>query len=81
MAAVESPIHFWEEIADLVASRPSLQQLLEYRPSDGIQRRALQLISKLKSAGLSAEEQRELDQYEQGELFIRLVKAQARHRN
>jgi len=67
-----------EEIADLLAACPPREQLLSYRPSARIQERASELLQKLKSGRLTAEEQRELDQFEHAEMLMQMVKARLR---
>jgi len=63
------------EIAEFLATAPSQEQLLKYRPSKGLQQRVRELLAKLKNNRLTAEEQRELDQFECIESLIGLVKA------
>ena len=64
-----------EEIADFIASGPTSDQVLHFRPSPQSQARAQELASKLKDGLLSAEERRELDQFEYAERLMRLTKA------
>lgn len=78
MALLDTPTRLLEEIADLWASGPSPGQLLDFRPSAEVQQRARQLLSKSGAGQISAEEQRELDQYEQAELLMQMVKARLR---
>jgi len=78
MAVVQEPIRLFEEIADLLTSRPTEDQLLGFRPSQNVQDRARDLLEKQNAGTISAEEQRELDQFEQAEILMRLVKAAGR---
>ena len=64
-----------KEIAEFLASGPSPEQLLQFRPSPHTQARAQELLDKLKDGCLSADERRELDQFEHAERLVRLVKA------
>lgn len=80
MASIHSPAGALEEIADFLASGPSPDELLEFRPSTQTQARAEELLDKLKEGNLSSEERRELDQFEQAERLVRLVKARIRAR-
>jgi hypothetical protein len=68
------------EIADFLATCPSREQLLNYHPSDQVQRRAQELLEKNKEGNLTKSEQWELDQYEHAEILMRLVKARLRSR-
>jgi hypothetical protein len=78
MATVESPTPLMEELADFLASGPSPQQLLNFRPSKALQRRATALLARLKDDRITDEEKCELDQFVQAELLMRLVKARIR---
>ena len=78
MSIVESPPSLFDEIAELIASTPSAEEILTFRPSAEVQERARDLLDRLKRDSLSHEEEQELDQYEQAELLIRLVKAKVR---
>jgi hypothetical protein len=66
------------EIAEFLASGPSQQELLKYRPSEQLQERATELLGKLKDDRLTAEEQRELDQFEWMESLMGLIQARIR---
>ena len=78
MATVESPTPLMEELADFLAKGPSPQQLLKFRPSRIVQRRAAELLSRLKDDRITDEEKCELDQFVQAELLMRLVKGRIR---
>jgi hypothetical protein len=67
-----------EELADLLASCPTREKLLSYRPSSRIQERAGDLLQKLKNGRLTADEERELDQFEHAEMLMQMVKARLR---
>ncbi len=78
MASTRGTLGAIEEIADLLAAGPSPDQLLQFRPSPETQARAEELLGKLKDGSLSAEERRELDQFEHVERLMRFVKARIR---
>ena len=78
MATVVPPVVFVDEIADFFASRPSRDQVLAYRPSPAVERRFTELLEKLRDGELTGEEQMELNQFQQTEVFLRLVKARLR---
>lgn len=67
-----------EEIAKFLATCPSREQLLGYRPPAHVQERALELLQKAKSSSINADEQWELDQFEHAEMLMQLIKAHAR---
>jgi hypothetical protein len=75
MSVVQTPSGLFEELAELFASGPTLEQVLDFRPSKAVEARARELLEKQDDALISAEEERELDQFEQAEMLMRLVKA------
>ena len=75
MASMRTTLGALEEIADFLASGPSPEELLQFRPSPQTLARAEELLDALKDGCLSVEERRELDQFEQAERLMRLVKA------
>lgn len=75
MSAVQSPSRLFDELAELFASSPDREAILSFHPSKEVQYRAHELLEKLRQDRLSTEEQRELDQFEQAEMLMRLVKA------
>jgi hypothetical protein len=68
------------EIADFLASCPSAEQLMKYRPSEEAQRRARELLHKNRDGTITRNEQWELDEYEYAEMLMQLVKAKLRSR-
>jgi hypothetical protein len=78
MAAKRRTTWLTEEIANFLASCPSREQLLSYRPSDRVQERARELLEKSKSGRITADEQWELDQFEHAEMLVQLIKARVR---
>jgi hypothetical protein len=69
-----------DEVADFLASCPSREEVLVFRPSAQAQERFNLLVAKSKSGSLSAEEEWELDQFEHLELLVQSVKARLRSR-
>ena len=72
MAIVESPVY--REVYYFLASAPNREQILAYRPSTITQERVDQLLAASKEGRLSAEEESELDEFEQVEHFVRMLK-------
>jgi hypothetical protein len=68
----------WEEIAEFLASGPSPEQILSFRPSEVSQMRASELLQKQNEGPISFEEEKALDEFEQIERFMRLMKAKVR---
>ena len=78
MSAVQTPVPLVDEFVELLASRPRLEDLLNYHPSRPIQDRVQQLVARERDNVLSTEEKEELDQIMEAEMWIQLVKARAR---
>jgi hypothetical protein len=75
MANKQSSAWLTDEVADFLASCPSVEQLLAYRPSARATRRLEVLTARLKDGRLSADEQWELDQHEHLEILLQSIKA------
>ena len=67
----------YEEVAEFIARRGP-REVAEFRPSEEARCRVVELLDREKAAGLSAEERRELDHYEDLELLMNLARARAR---
>ncbi|HPM79611.1 MAG TPA: hypothetical protein PLF81_02885 [Candidatus Anammoximicrobium sp.] len=80
MSAIETPTRLVDEIADFLASSPTREQLLSFRPSEAVQQHVRELLTKSSQGILTAEEERELSQLEQAELLMRLVKSRIHSR-
>ena len=78
MASINMRSRIFEEIASLFASVPSADQILKFRPSEESKKRASDLLELNRNGQLDAQSSSELDQFEQAELLIRLVKARIR---
>jgi len=73
-----NPPTLFIEIAELFASCPGRQQILDFRPSSVAAERASELLALNRNGRLSETDRQELDQVEQCELLLRLVKSQMR---
>lgn len=67
-----------EELADLFASRPTSEQILDYRPSASVVARAGELLERQREGSLAPDEVSELEQFSQAEMLMRLIKARIR---
>ena len=67
-----------EEVAEFLASRPSREQLISYRPSTRAQERVRELLNRSKSGRITEEEQWELDQFEHAEMLLQMIKVRVR---
>ena len=68
----------YQEIYYFLASAPSREAILAFRPSQATQARIRRLPEANKASQLSAEEQAELDEFEQVEHFVRMLKLHTR---
>ena len=75
---VNNPLH--NELIEFLASGPSAQEILAFRPSNGVTERVSTLLDKKSDSSLTADEQMELDQNELLDYLMTLVKARARQR-
>jgi hypothetical protein len=75
MAKARNTTSFTGELAEFLASRPTREELLSYRPSQHWQRRASELLQKQNEGEISREEEQELEEYAHTERLIRLIKA------
>ena len=78
MSAVLDRVIYLNEVADLLATRPDREEVLAYRPSDEVEARFAELIAKQRGVGLADDEQEELEQFQQTEMLLRLLKARLR---
>jgi len=78
MSHEANPSTLFIEIAEFFASCPSGQQILDFRPSSVAVERASELLALNRNGKLSETHRQELDQVEQCELLLRLVKSKVR---
>ncbi len=76
MAIAEPPIY--RELYHFLASSPSHAEILAFRPSEATQKRIRALLEANKEGRLSVGEQAELDEFEQVEHFVRMLKLYTR---
>lgn len=68
----------YREVYYFLASAPSHEAILAFRPSEATQKRIRALLDANKEGHLSPEEQAELDEFEQVEHFVRMLKLHTR---
>lgn len=78
MAVVHPPIY--QEVYYFLASSPNQQDILTFRPSEATQQRINTLLEASKEGRISADEQAELDEFEQVEHFVRMLKLHTRQK-
>jgi hypothetical protein len=65
------------DVLETLATLPTPEEVLDLRPTPPLQNRLDELLEKNRSTGLSADDQREWDQYKFLEHLVRLAKASA----
>jgi hypothetical protein len=67
----------WDEVDEFLLSGPSVQQIVDFHPSDAIQARARLLLDRNREGNLSETERLELDDFQALENFMRRLKIKA----
>ncbi len=78
--AVAQPIALLDEITDFLASSPTAEQIIAYKPSADLERRAQDLLERNRQNQISPDERSEMDEFMHMEHFMTLLKAKARLR-
>ena len=76
MAITHPPAY--REVYYFLASAPTHEDILAFRPSEVTQERIRVLLAASKEGRLTLEEQAELDEFEQVEHFVRMLKLHTR---
>lgn len=76
MAVTEAPVY--RQVYHFLASAPSYEEILAFRPSEASQKRIRALLAANEEGHLTPEEQAELDEFEQVEHFVRMLKLYTR---
>ena len=80
MATKEFSLPLYEDVLEFLAGGPSIQQVVEYRPSAAAQHRFSALLKADRQRALSLEEAEELDHYIQMDRMLSLLKAKSYRR-
>jgi hypothetical protein len=76
-AASQSGFQGASEVLEFLAKLPSPEEILALQPSEALQTRVSSLLEKNRSSRLTAEEERDWEQYQYLEHLVRMAKAQA----
>ena len=79
--ALASQYALFDEILDFLASAPTQEQIIAFRPSDRLQSRASDLLDKNRSGNLTPDERVELDEFQRMNHFMTMLKARARQKS
>jgi len=77
MKTDEFSLPLYEDVLEFLAGGPSIQQVVEYRPSAAAQQRFSALLEADRKRALSLEEEEELDHYVQMDRMLSLLKAKS----
>ena len=69
-----------DEITDFILTNPTLEQIIEFRPSVALNERLHELLDKNSEEGLTADEQAELNSFLQISHLLTILIAKARLR-
>lgn len=78
--AVAQPDTLFNEILDFLASTPTPEKIIAFRPSDQLEQRLSYLLEQNSGDALTAEEQRELDEFLRMNHFMNMLKIRARQK-
>jgi hypothetical protein len=72
------PVALLDEITDFLTSNPTPEEIIAFKPSEQLERRALDLLARNRENQLTPEEHAALQEFIQMEHFMTLLKAKAR---
>jgi hypothetical protein len=72
-----SAIPVYHELADFIVEKISPEEILAFKVSAAAQKRAEQLLTTMKTASLTEEQEAELEQIAQFDLLVGVLKARA----
>ncbi|MEO8612109.1 MAG: hypothetical protein ABI690_29700 [Chloroflexota bacterium] len=78
MMAIAQPPSLFDEITDFLASGPTAEAIIAYKPSEFLDQRLHELLHKNSNDQLTAEERVELDSFLQINHLLTVVTAKAR---
>ena len=75
---ITQPTMLLEEITDFLAASPGPQEIIDFKPSEVLERRALELLQRNRENCLTGEERAEMQEFMRMDHFMTLLKAKAR---
>lgn len=67
-----------DEVTDFLASGPTPQEIITFKPSETLERRALELLQRNREGRLETHERAEFEEFMHMDHFMTLLKAKAR---
>ena len=77
--AVAQPDTLFTEIIDFLASTPTPEGIVAFKPSDQLEQRLSYLLNRNGEAALTAEERQELDEFLRMNHFMNMLKIRVRN--
>ena len=78
--AVAQPEALFAEVIDFLASTPTPEQIVAFKPSDQLEQRLSYLLEQNRQDVLTAEERNELDEFLRMNHFMNMLKIRARQK-
>lgn len=72
------PVLLLDEITDFLASNPTPQDIIAFKPSETLEQRALDLLQRNRENRLTPEEKTEMEAFIQMDHFMTMLKAKSR---
>ena len=69
------PVHIYRYILNFIASKPTPEEIVAFRPTPEMQQRLRSLLLRSKAGELTPTEERELSEYEEIEHLVIMLKA------
>jgi hypothetical protein len=79
--AVAPPSTLFDEIVDFLASAPTSEKIIAFKPSDTLEQRLHHLLEQNQRDELAAEERAELDEFLRMNHFMNMLKIRARQKS
>lgn len=76
--AIAPPLTMFNEILDFLASTPTPEDIIAFKPSDTLSQRALYLLERNREDELTSEERIEMDEFMRMNHFMNMLKIRSR---
>lgn len=80
MMAVAQPETLFSEIIDFLASTPTSDDILQFKPSERLERRLSELLERNRTEMLTVDEREELEEFLRMNHFMNMLKIRMRER-
>lgn len=76
--AIAQPPSIFDEILDFLASTPTAEDIITFKPSEGLSQRALYLLERNRQDALTSAERIEMDEFMRLNHFMNMLKIRTR---